>query len=118
MNVWHICIVNHLSKKVKILLFVWSSGVICTKQGASISSHSFPPVWFYPPLGPVFIFKMKPGTCKHWHTDADFCSGLFLMCVFSKQTVTAERVNASPIGQLKSVRMQTAKDNNTFSVLH
>lgn len=51
MNVWHICIVNHLSKKVKILLFVWRSGVICTKQGASISSHSFPPVPFNPPLG-------------------------------------------------------------------
>jgi len=50
----------------------------------------------------------------HW------CSFLFSLVFdvrFSKQTVTEERVNASPIGQLKSVRMQTAKDDNTFSVL-
>lgn len=72
MNVWHICIVNHLSKKVKILLFVWSSGVICTKQGASISSHSFPPVPFNPPLGlNRCIFKLNLG---HTDTDSHFSS--------------------------------------------
>lgn len=72
MNVWHICIVNHLSKKVKMLLFVWSSGVICTKQGASISSHSFPAVPFNPPLGlNRCIFKRNLG---HANIDAHLSS--------------------------------------------
>lgn len=46
MNVWHICIVNHLSKKVKRFYSLYgpSLGMICTKQGASIQAihpHSF-----------------------------------------------------------------------------
>lgn len=73
MNVWHICIVNHLSKKVTILLFVWSSGVICTKQGASISSHSFPPL----PLGlNAYMTRLHISiqtTCKRRRRDVHFC---------------------------------------------
>lgn len=40
MNVWHICIVNHLSKKVKRFYSLYgpSLGMICTKQGASIQA--------------------------------------------------------------------------------
>lgn len=79
MNVWHICIVNHLSKKVKILLFVWSLGVICTKQGASISSHSFPPVPFNPPLGlNRCIFKRNLG-----HANTDTQTLISLLCTIS-----------------------------------
>lgn len=43
MNVWHICIVNHLWKKVKRFYSLYgpSLGMICTKQGASIQAiHS------------------------------------------------------------------------------
>lgn len=81
MNVWHICIVNHLSKKVKILLFVWSLGVICTKQGASISSHSFQPVPFNPLLGlNRCIYNLFAYLTETWDPNTDTNMLISLPC--------------------------------------
>lgn len=60
MNVWHICIVNHLWKKVKRFysLYGLSLGMICTKQGASIQAiHSHVSVCTF--LHPAILLLRK-----------------------------------------------------------